>query len=210
MAIHANDLGCKRGGRLVLAGLTLDLGPGDCLLLKGPNGSGKTTLLRTLAGLSEPASGTLQIDPDAIAHAGHLDAVKAQLSVAENLQFWSDVYGGPSIQQTLERFHLTDLAGRAAAHLSAGQKRRLGLARLALTRRPIWLLDEPTTSLDATHVKLVEQTLTDHCAQGGTAVVATHLALTLPGAQTLNVGDFAATQGPANTPEADPFLQGVM
>ncbi len=187
---------------MVLSGVTFALTAGDCLILRGPNGIGKSTLLRVLAGLAPAASGLVEVDEDQIAYAGHLDGVKAQLSVAENLAFWAGVYGTEA-DATLAHFGLDVLADRLAHSLSAGQKRRLGLARLHLSGRKVWILDEPTTSLDAEHVALFEAAFADHCARGGIAVISTHLDLAIPRAQTLDLAQFKARGGV----EANPFLE---
>lgn len=201
------NLQCQRGQRRVLSGVTFTLSAGDCLMLRGPNGAGKTTLLRTLAGLSPAPHGTLSTTPDDVVYTGHLDAVKPQLTVAENLSFWQGIYNTAQTN-TLDRFDLSDLADRPAATLSAGQKRRLGLARLHISGRKIWLLDEPTTALDTSHVARFTTILQDHCTSGGIAIVSTHLDLALPHAKTLNVADFAATTDTTEENSADPFLQG--
>ena len=203
MTLTAKSLSCRRGDRMVLTGVTFTLAAGDCLILRGPNGVGKSTLLRVLAGLAPAAAGSVEVDVDQIAYAGHLDGVKAQLSVAENLGFWAGVYGSGPPTATLEHFGLTDLADRFAHNLSAGQKRRLGLARLHLSGRSVWLLDEPTVSLDATHVALFEQAFADHCAGGGIAMISTHLDLKIPGARTLDLGQFKAKP----TADGNPFLE---
>lgn len=200
----ATNLACSRGQFRVLSGVSFSLSPGDCLILRGPNGSGKTTLLRTLAGLSPPSDGTLSAATEDVVYSGHLDAIKPQLTVDENLAFWQDIYHAKDTQ-TRHVFDLTELAHRPAATLSAGQKRRLGLARLHISGRKIWVLDEPTTALDADHVAAFTRILKHHCASGGIAVVSTHLDLALPAAKTLDVAQFAARAAP----QTDPFLQGT-
>lgn len=202
------DLDCLRGQRRVLSGVSFALDAGDCLILRGPNGAGKTTLLRTLAGLSPAPRGTLSTAPEDLVYTGHLDAVKPQLTVSENLTFWQGIYQNAP-QDTLNSFDLDELADRPAATLSAGQKRRLGLARLHVSGRKIWLLDEPTTALDADHVARFTDILQAHCNSGGIAIISTHLDIALPQARTLNVADFAARQDTTADEEADPFLQGT-
>ena len=166
-----------RGGVPVLAHVGFDVAPGEAVVLRGPNGSGKTTLLRTIAGLQPALDGTVTGGEDDIAYAGHADGIKGALSVTENLRFWADVFGTGEIVGALAAFDLHALRNRAAQHLSAGQKRRLGLARLLVTGRRIWALDEPTVSLDAASVALFGAALQGHLAGGGAAVIATHIDL---------------------------------
>lgn len=192
MQLRLHNLSVARGGVTVLQGLDLTLGLGQALILRGPNGSGKTTLLRTLAGLQPAAAGTYDLPPDSVAYAAHADGLKSTLTVAENLWFWSEIYGGPAIDHALSALNLTQLSRRRAGELSAGQKRRLGLARLLVTGRPVWLLDEPTVSLDQASVALFAGVLHQHLTAGGLAVIATHVDLGLPEASVLDLAPYTA------------------
>ncbi len=186
MGLRVCDLAVARGGVPLLEGVNFALAPGQALVLRGPNGCGKTTLLRVVAGLQPALSGTVE-GGEAVAYAAHADGIKATLSVAENLSFWGAVYGAGDVKAALERMNLRALSGRAAATLSAGQKRRLGLARLLVTGRPVWVLDEPTVSLDAASVALFADLVRGHLAAGGMALIATHIDLGLPEAQELDL-----------------------
>lgn len=191
--VEAKGLAVSRGGRRAVEGVSFTLDRGEALILRGPNGIGKTTLLRTVAGLQPPTEGEILADPDAIAYAAHADGLKGALSVIENLRFWREVFGGPEVEPALEAMNLTTLVERPAAMLSAGQKRRLGLARLLVTGRAVWVLDEPTVSLDAGSVALFGEVVRAHLARGGAALMATHIDLGLPEARVLDLGAYRAT-----------------
>ncbi|MDO5620121.1 MAG: heme ABC exporter ATP-binding protein CcmA [Paracoccus sp. (in: a-proteobacteria)] len=190
LAVH--DLTVARGGLRTVEGVSFTLALGRALVLRGPNGIGKTTLLRCIAGLQPPIAGEVIAEPDSIAYAAHADGLKAALTVAENLQFWAQVFGGPAIDTALQGMNLTQLADRPAGSLSAGQKRRLGLARLLVTGRPVWVLDEPTVSLDADSVALFAGVIRAHLAAGGAALMATHIDLGIPEADVLDLTPFRA------------------
>jgi heme exporter protein A len=190
--LSVTNLSVARGGIPVLEGLTFSLAAGAVLVLRGPNGAGKTTLLRTLAGLQAPVAGTIEIDPDLVSYGAHADGLKSTLTVVENLNFWAGIYGQKDITPALKAFDLTGLTERTAGNLSAGQKRRLGLARLLVTGRPIWILDEPTVSLDAASVALFSAAVKTHLAAGGAMIVATHIDLGFE-AQVLDVTPHRAT-----------------
>lgn len=204
MEFGVENLACRRGEVTVLAGVTFEVAAGEALILRGPNGSGKTTLLRCLAGLCPPVAGALRFSTDEVAYAAHADGLKAQLSVAENLQFWADIFGTRDIAPAVASFDLDGLLQRRAQDLSAGQKRRLSLSRLMLTGRGIWAMDEPTVSLDAENVARFAAAVTAHLDRGGSAILATHIDLGLPSARVLDVGPFRAVSG-SNAP-TDPFL----
>lgn len=198
MTLTGERLTCVRGDRLVFRDLDFAARVGRALVLTGPNGSGKSTLLRLVATLLQPRSGQLvwqgqpvAEDPDryraAIGYLGHLDAVKPTLTVAENLGFWAQ--GDMSaVVAALDAFALADKAPLPARFLSAGQKRRLALARLTVKRAPVWLLDEPTTALDRRSTAMFAAAVSAHLAQGGLALIATHVDLGLDGVDRLEMG----------------------
>lgn len=195
--LEARDLACLRGERVVFAGLSFSVPAGAALLLTGANGAGKSTLLRILAGLLSPTDGAVfwrseDVAADPVAHASrlrylsHQDAVKPALTVVENLAFFARLWGGAA-GPALAAVALGGLADLPARVLSAGQKRRLALARLILAPVPIWLLDEPTTGLDAASVERLGPLLAAHRAAGGIVVAATHVPLPLPAALELRL-----------------------
>ena len=194
MDLTVTDLALARGGMALLSGVSFRLQACQALILRGPNGAGKTTLLRAIAGLQPTLAGQISPGADQIAYAAHADAVKGALSVAENLRFWAQVYGAAGIEPTLGEMQLQGLRDRPAQTLSAGQRRRLGLARLMLSDRPIWLLDEPTVSLDTASVALFRQILAQHMDRGGSALLATHIDLGLPNVETLDLANHSATK----------------
>jgi len=192
MDLVVDNLGVARGGVTVLEGVSFRLAPGAVLVLRGANGIGKTTLLRTLAGLQPAVEGAVT-GPE-LAYGAHADGVKAMLTVSENLSFWAAVNGVAGVEAALAAMNLVALRDRRAADLSAGQKRRLGLARMLVARGRVWLLDEPTVSLDAASVALFGAALRGHLGQGGAAVIATHIDLGLPEAQVLDLTAYRAVQ----------------
>jgi heme exporter protein A len=197
MELTAEDLRCERGGRTVFAAVGFLLKAGELLLLTGPNGSGKSSLLRLIAGLNDPAAGTIvlhgghgEMSIGQQAHyVAHQDAVKPALTVAENLEFWRGVLGGGDVERALAALDLARLAGYPAALLSAGQKRRLALARVALVPRALWLLDEPTTGLDKNSRLLLCRLMQVQLDQGGLIVAATHVPLGIEAQRQLDLGE---------------------
>lgn len=192
--LAAQNISIARAGVMVLAGLSFDLGAGEALILRGPNGAGKTTLLRAVAGLQPLAAGQITGAEDSIAYGAHADGVKPTLSVAENLRFWARVYGTDLADTAMAQMNLAALADRRAGQLSAGQKRRLGLARILVTGRRVWVLDEPTVSLDAASVALFAAMVQRHLASGGAALLATHIDLGFA-AQVLDITPYRAARG---------------
>ncbi|WPB85555.1 heme ABC exporter ATP-binding protein CcmA [Sediminicoccus rosea] len=195
--LEARELACWRSERLVFAGLSFAVSPGEALLLTGANGAGKSSLLRLLAGLIPAAEGSLAWDgadclADLPAHGartryiGHQDALKPALTARENLSFFARLWGG-EVAAALEALDLTPLAELPARVLSSGQKRRLALARLALAPARLWLLDEPSVGLDAASVARLGPLFAAHRAAGGMILAATHLPLPLPDARELRL-----------------------
>jgi len=201
MRLVAEALTSIRGGRTLFSGLSFAIDAGEALVLTGPNGAGKTTLIRTIAGFLNPAQGRLRLEPadpeqllgEQCHYVGHLNAVKASLSVEENVAFWCGFLGGAHtrVTEALAAFGLSALRDIPAAYLSAGQRRRVGLARLLVVERPVWLLDEPTASLDQASQDLLLRAIEGHLAIGGLVVAATHAPLGLARSRELRLG-FAA------------------
>ncbi len=243
--LKVSNLACRRGQRLIFAGVSFELAAGSGLRLRGPNGAGKTTLLRTIAGFLRPAHGTITLErtregaggahmsnqsggkrgreresgrrsgteggsgkggsgsgaaggsdsdleaqsvrPAEVGEAchfvGHANGLKAAFTVRENLAFWqsflAETRDPGRLDRALERFELSALEDIPAGYLSAGQKRRLGLARLLVAERPVWLLDEPTVSLDARSAEILGTVANEHMARGGIVIAATHVALAI-------------------------------
>lgn len=184
--LQAAGLAAFRGEKLVFRDIDFSVPAGGALLLTGPNGSGKSTLLRVLAGLLRPAAGEVRWDGQ-VAYVGHQDAVKPALTAVENLRFAAAV-GGGDVGAALAAVGLRELADLPARMLSAGQRRRLALARLTLTRAELWLLDEPTLGLDAVSVARFGSMLQAHRARDGVVVAATHLPLPVGEAAEFRLG----------------------
>lgn len=204
LLLKAEKLAVRRGARLIIDGLSFEAAAGEVLLLTGPNGAGKTTLLRSVAGFLTREGGQIRLEGgddeqevgEQSHYVGHANGIKSNLTAAENLEFWCAYLSGGTARQgrrervdlALERLRLSSLEDIPAAYLSAGQKRRLGLGRLLVADRPLWLLDEPTVSLDAASVKLLAKIVDEHLEGGGLALAATHLPLGLENARELRLG----------------------
>lgn len=203
MQLAADELAVTRGERIVFSDLSFAVSEGEALILTGPNGSGKTTLIRAIAGLIRPAAGELRLDagdPERTIgqhchYVGHRGAIRSSMTVLENVEFWRSFLAKDSIDRlpgrdgaALDAFGLLALSHIPAGYLSDGQRRRLGLARLLLTRRRIWLLDEPYASLDAASQGILDAVIDRHLRSAGIAIIATHQPIDVSSQRELRLG----------------------
>jgi heme exporter protein A len=200
LTLRADDLLCRRGGREVFSGPTFALASGQALAVTGRNGAGKSSLLRMIAGLLRIEGGRLALAGgdaecsigEQAHYLGHQDALKPSLSVMENLEFWSAWLGGTGdVRAALRAVGLETLGRLPASYLSAGQKRRLSLARLVTIPRPVWLLDEPSSALDAPAQATLLSLMSEHLGKGGMILAATHAAIAIEGIRELRIGPAA-------------------
>lgn len=211
MRLVAEKLAGERGGEIVFAEVSFSLGAGEALVVTGPNGSGKSTMLRIVAGLLPAASGTALLEgggeewptiASACHYLGHANAMKMALTVEENLAFWRDFLGHPhlAIDEALDMVGLPDIGHLPFGYLSTGQKRRVAIARMLASYRPVWLVDEPTAGLDKASEKGFEELMQLHLEDGGIIIAATHLPLELTDPQRLEM----RAAGPSET---SPFAE---
>jgi heme exporter protein A len=196
VTLHATNLACERNGRIVFSNLSFRIAQGQCAELRGANGAGKSSLLRLIAGLVPAASGTLTFNSESevsrhLHFIAHQDAMKSAMTVEENLDFWCAVLGGENISAALSAFKLEALKNDPVQLLSAGQRRRLTLSRLFLSKRPLWLLDEPMTALDVSTQEMLREHIRAHLKDGGMVLAATHGDLGVVPDKTIVLGDNA-------------------
>ena len=206
MRLVAEGLSARRGEDLIFQDISFEIASGEALVVKGANGSGKSTLLRVLAGLLPAEKGTAKLlaaaQPverlsEATHYLGHRNAMKRELTVEENLAFWKAFLGdfaggmGVSIDEAAESVGLGGIVHLPFGYLSAGQQRRMAMAKLLVAWRPVWILDEPTAALDAAAEEMFAGLVTAHLARGGIAIAATHQPLGLEGVKELRMTGFA-------------------
>lgn len=197
VGLSCRDVCVVRGGNTVLNGVSIDFDPGSVNVLRGPNGAGKTSLLRVLSGIVPPKSGAVVLNSKSTAAIslmeatlliGHLNGLKPSMTVKETISFWTQLYGQALDETTLiDNLDLTTIYERRTGTLSAGQKRRVAIARAVLSKRPIWLLDEPTNSLDDKTTEKIEAQIDQHRKQGGIAIIATHDPISLNAVRSLTL-----------------------
>lgn len=200
MRVVVTDLAAERGGQDIFSGLFFSLDQGHALVITGENGSGKSTLLRIICGLLMPVRGSIRLESSeglldlqsSLHYLGHQNAMKPSLSVRENLQYWRKFNGNPHIEidDALEQVGLVGIDHLPFGYLSTGQKRRVSIAKLLVSYRPIWVVDEPTAGLDEASEKRFANLMKTHLAEGGMIIAATHIPLGLDGAQRIDLGAY--------------------
>ncbi|RRY13227.1 heme ABC exporter ATP-binding protein CcmA [Brucella anthropi] len=201
MRLEAENLAGERGGETIFAGLSFALGEGEALVVTGPNGSGKSTLLRIISGLLQPEAGKVELREDgtvfpvraACHYLGHQNAMKPALSVRENLSFWQKFNGAAQteIDEALEAVDLPGVEHLPFGYLSTGQKRRVSIAKLLVSHRPLWIVDEPTAGLDKASEARFAELMRGHMRDGGIVVAATHIPLGLEGVSALDMAAYS-------------------
>lgn len=201
MRLGAENLAGERGGETIFAGLSFEVSSGEALIVTGPNGSGKSTLLRIICGLLAPEAGKVELLEDRAAlpvraachYLGHQNAMKPALSVRENLLFWQKFNGSArfDIDEALEAVDLPGVEHLPFGYLSTGQKRRVSIAKLLTSYRPLWIVDEPTAGLDKASESRFAELMRDHMRDGGMVIAATHIPLGLEGVRTLDMAQYS-------------------
>ncbi len=201
MRLGAENLAGERGGETIFAGLSFEVSSGEALIVTGPNGSGKSTLLRIICGLLAPEAGKIELLEDRAAlpvraachYLGHQNAMKPALSVRENLLFWQKFNGSArfDIDEALEAVDLPGVEHLPFGYLSTGQKRRVSIAKLLISYRPLWIVDEPTAGLDKASESRFAELMRDHMRDGGMVIAATHIPLGLEGVRTLDMAQYS-------------------
>lgn len=201
MRLGAENLAGDRGGETIFAGLSFEVSSGEALIVTGPNGSGKSTLLRIICGLLAPEAGKIELLEDRAAlpvraachYLGHQNAMKPALSVRENLLFWQKFNGSArfDIDEALEAVDLPGVEHLPFGYLSTGQKRRVSIAKLLISHRPLWIVDEPTAGLDKASESRFAELMRDHMRDGGMVIAATHIPLGLEGVRTLDMAQYS-------------------
>ncbi len=202
MQLYGRNVSCVRGERDIFNGLGFEISSGGALAVSGANGAGKSSLLRIIAGLLVPSTGEVVLEGgdadltlgEQAHYLGHRDPIKGALTARENLEFWHGFLGGEntSVAESLAAVGLAHAADLPAAFLSAGQRRRLSIARLLAVKRPVWLLDEPVSALDTEGQTLFATLMSTHLSGNGIIIAATHGPLGIP-AQELRVGSGSVT-----------------
>ncbi|WP_183434065.1 heme ABC exporter ATP-binding protein CcmA [Methylobacterium sp. R2-1] len=215
MRLIVENLACRRSGRRIFSGLSFAVGPGEGLMVTGRNGAGKSSLLTMLAGRLKPDAGAIRAEgigeatlPECLHVVGHRDGLKSALTAAENLEFARDLLGNPAASpaQALEAMGLPHVARLPVGYLSAGQRRRVALARLLVCRRPLWLLDEPTAALDLASQGVLADLMRHHRTEGGLVIAATHQALGLEDARELRIEPVLSPSVPEEAFEGENWL----
>jgi heme exporter protein A len=204
MLLSVKNLTCSRNNHSILGNISLTLNKAQIISLYGPNGSGKTTLLKTLANILSYSEGIITKKTKEICFLGNTKCLKTNLTVKENLSFWNGIYAGDTLEKAISSLKLQDIINIPIAQLSAGQKRKVALARLVISKSEVWLLDEPYSALDKENLLLFNQAIVGHLKTNGGIIMSSHTPIEFEGAKPLNILEFKIANGLQN----DPFIEG--